>query len=190
MFKTKDRNKKTYFHPEKYEQRYEQSSTRPLKFLIKRNCLPKILLTIHTGKVFISDSFNKEDVMESLIEIKITERGNRRVENESVLELLPVTEFHQSFTVTGIDRCLHISIVTSERFWVSDVNNGLILSNTAGETLHQDCWLNVDGPDDIYNGLHTVNNDGELIYIDSDQCIYKLSNDGCMLPFVKKAGSK
>lgn len=89
--------------------------------------------------------------MESLIEIKITERGNRRVENESVLELLPVTEFHQSFTVTGIDRCIdHISIVTSERFWVSDVNNGLILSNTAGETLHQDCWLNVDGPDDIY----------------------------------------
>lgn len=106
----------------------------------------------------------------------------------SVLKLIPI-EFHQSFTVTGIDRCPHISIVSSDRFWVSDVNNGLILSNTQGKSLPQDHWLNIDRPNDIYNGLHTVNNDGELIYIDSDQCIYKLSNDGCKLPFVKQPGS-
>lgn len=58
----------------------------------------------------------------------------------SVLKLIPI-EFHQSFTVTGIDRCPHISIVSSDRFWVSDVNNGLILSNTQGKTLPQDHWL-------------------------------------------------
>lgn len=63
------------------------------------------------------------------------------------------------------------------------------MSNTQGKTLPQDHWLNIDRPNDTYNGLHTVNNDGELIYIDSDQCIYKLSNDGCKLPFVKQPGS-
>lgn len=128
-------------------------------------------------------------MVESLSGIQITERRERCIKNESVLKLMPAPEFHQSVKVKGIDRCLHISLVTSDRFWVSDVDNGLILSNTAGDTLHyfstfhQGSDLDNDVREDIYNGLHTVNNKGELIFIHSDQNIYKLSE---YLPFVRK----
>lgn len=46
-----------------------------------------------------------------------------------------------------------------QRFWFSDVDNGLILSNTGGDTLYYLDDLNCDG-----NGSHTVNNELELIY--------------------------
>lgn len=87
---------------------------------------------------------------------------------------MSTAELHQSVKVTGITGCRHISCVTSDRVWVSDAENNLVLINTAGDILHH--------VRDLYNdffsgGLHTVNNDNELIYISMEYKIMKLSKD-------------
>ncbi|XP_061193937.1 uncharacterized protein LOC133202179 [Saccostrea echinata] len=76
----------------------------------------------------------------------------------------------KSVTVTGVSGCIHISRVSSDRVWIIDRDN-LILSNTAGDKLHH-----LTGIDSDYGG-HTVNNDGDLIYIDSEYNVNKLSTD-------------
>ncbi|XP_061185529.1 uncharacterized protein LOC133193584 [Saccostrea echinata] len=72
------------------------------------------------------------------------------------------------FRVPGVNVSVHISLVTSDRVWISDRSN-LILTNTAGEKLKH--------LTDIANlwGIHTVNRDGDLMYIDSEYNINKLS---------------
>ncbi|XP_061171207.1 uncharacterized protein LOC133180750 [Saccostrea echinata] len=77
---------------------------------------------------------------------------------------------HKSITVTDVNDVRNISRVSSDRVWMSDGNN-LILTNTAGDTLHH--LTNIDS----YYGEHTVNNAGDLIYIDKDHNINKLSTD-------------
>lgn len=61
--------------------------------------------------------------------------------------------------------------MTPDKVWVSDTRNNLILKNTAGGTLHHIM--------DLYNGdgVHTVNSMSELIYIDREHGIKKLSKD-------------
>uniref|UniRef100_A0A8W8NSS3 Tripartite motif-containing protein 3 n=1 Tax=Magallana gigas TaxID=29159 RepID=A0A8W8NSS3_MAGGI len=98
------------------------------------------------------------------------ERGNRRVGNQCLLKLTSDAEFHQSLTVTGVLCCFHISCVTSDRVWVSDEDN-LMLTDTTGVPLHrvEDSCCG--------NGVHTVNSESELIYIDRNTNINKLSKD-------------
>lgn len=118
---------KHIFTIERYENIYEESAFKPLHFLsfIKKSCLPQIqgsqLLHIHTSQLFMTKSFNKKNVIESLGKIQITEGGSRRVENECLLTRMAGPEFHRSFTVTDVLCCQHISFVTSDRFWVSGV---------------------------------------------------------------------
>ncbi|XP_061190973.1 uncharacterized protein LOC133199113 [Saccostrea echinata] len=76
----------------------------------------------------------------------------------------------KSVTVTGVRYCSHISHVSSDRVWISYGNN-LILTNTAGDKLHH-----LTGIGSGY-GVHTVTGDGDLIYIDSEFNINKLSID-------------
>ncbi|XP_065929645.1 uncharacterized protein [Magallana gigas] len=159
---------------QRYVYIYEQRRViRPLQFLSSiKTALPQIHPTLHTSQLSMTESLNKEDVMESLSAIQITERGNRRVGNQCLLKLTSRAEFHQSLTLTGVDRCYHISCVTSDRVWVSDKNN-LILTDTTGVPLHrvEDSWS------DLHGGFHTVNSESELIYIDRNYNINKLSKD-------------
>nr|XP_034310540.1 uncharacterized protein LOC117684056 [Crassostrea gigas]XP_034310541.1 uncharacterized protein LOC117684056 [Crassostrea gigas]XP_034310543.1 uncharacterized protein LOC117684056 [Crassostrea gigas]XP_034310544.1 uncharacterized protein LOC117684056 [Crassostrea gigas]XP_034310545.1 uncharacterized protein LOC117684056 [Crassostrea gigas] len=120
----------------------------------------------------MTESLNKEDVMESLSAIQITERGNRRVGNKWLLKLTSGAELHQSLTVTGVARCYHISCVTSDLVLVSDNRKKLILTDTTGVPLH--CVE--DSCSELY-GLHTVNSESQLIYIDWEYDIIKLSKD-------------
>ncbi|XP_061193734.1 uncharacterized protein LOC133201963 [Saccostrea echinata] len=76
----------------------------------------------------------------------------------------------KSVTVPGVSVCNHITRVSSDRVWISDYKD-LILTNTAGDKLHH---LTDIGS---YTGGHTVNNDGDLIYIDRQGNINKLSTD-------------
>uniref|UniRef100_K1RP47 Uncharacterized protein n=1 Tax=Magallana gigas TaxID=29159 RepID=K1RP47_MAGGI len=122
---------------QRYARLYEQSAIKPLTFLLKKTALPKIPLTLHTSQLSMTESLNKEDVIELLGAIQITQRGNRRVRNECLLKLMPCAELHQSLTVTGIGRCFHISSVTSDRIWVSDRENNIILTNTTGVPRHR-----------------------------------------------------
>ncbi|XP_052678138.1 uncharacterized protein LOC128159125 [Crassostrea angulata] len=161
---------------QRYVHMYEQSTFSALQFLSSiKTALTQIHLTLHTSQLSMTESLNKEDVMESLSAIQITERGNRRVGNQCLLKLMSGAEFHQSLRVPGVDGCVHISCVTSDRVWVSDDEYNLMLTDTTGVPLHRV----EDSYRDIYvcNGLHTVNSESELIYIDRKYNINKLSKD-------------
>ncbi|XP_065939209.1 uncharacterized protein [Magallana gigas] len=162
---------------QRYVHMYEQSTFSALQFLSSiKKVISQIHLTLHTSQLSMSESFKKEDVLESLSAIQITERGNRHVGNQCLLKLTSGAEVHQSLTLTGVRHCHHISCVTSDRVWVSDGRYKLILTDTTGVPLHRvkDSWSG-----DIFtgNGLHTVNSESELIYIDRKYNINKLSKD-------------
>uniref|UniRef100_K1Q322 Tripartite motif-containing protein 2 n=1 Tax=Magallana gigas TaxID=29159 RepID=K1Q322_MAGGI len=159
---------------QEYEHKYIQPefTFSALQFLLSiKQVLPLKNLTLHTSQLSLAESLNKEDVMESLSAIQIKERENRRIGMECLLKLTSGAEFHQSITLTGVDRCYHFSFVTSDRVWVSDWSN-LILTDTTGFPLHR---VEDSGRSD--RGIHTVNNEGELIYINRNYSINKLSKD-------------
>lgn len=92
--------------------------------------------------------------------------------NQCLLKLLSPPELLYCFIVTGVYGCNQISCVTSDRIWVSE--NNLILTNTTGVPIHRVADLCTD--DNIF-GLHTVISENELIYIDKNYNINKLSPD-------------
>eukprot|EP00105_Crassostrea_gigas_P006072 XP_011419872.2 PREDICTED: uncharacterized protein LOC105322715 [Crassostrea gigas] len=159
---------------QEYEFRYVQPefTFTALQFLsFIKTALSQIHLTLHTSQLSMTESLNKEDVMESLCAIQITERGNRRVGPQCLLKLTSGAEFNQSLTVTGVGLCYHMSCVTSDLVWVSDYNN-LMLTDTTGVPLHR-----VEDSHSGYIGSHTVNSESELIYIDRNYNLKKLSKD-------------
>ncbi|XP_062602765.1 uncharacterized protein LOC134264489, partial [Saccostrea cucullata] len=79
--------------------------------------------------------------------------------------------FQKAVTVSGVSACRHISRVTSDRVWISDRKGNLILTNTKGEELYRVTDIG------SYWGGHTVDSNGDLIYIDSEYNIIKLSTE-------------
>ncbi|XP_056007406.1 uncharacterized protein LOC125664516 [Ostrea edulis] len=95
----------------------------------------------------------------------------QQVGNEQ-LKLIFTPVLHASVCVKGVGSVRYISRVMSDRVWVSHICN-IILTDTTGGTIHR-----VKGITPLYGGgLHTVNSSGELIYIDSEYNINKLSID-------------
>lgn len=160
----------------RYELEHEQSAIRPIQFLINKSRPPQIQdssdLILHTSQLSTTTSFNKEGVIESLCGILITERGYRRVGKDCLLKLKSSPELHQSFTVLGVDRCYHISCETSDCVWVSEDKKNLCLTTTTYDSLRH----LKDFKSGLY-GFHTVNDKGELICIDKNYNINKLSYD-------------
>lgn len=160
---------------QEYEHRYVQPaftfSALQFHLFIKTARLSQIHFSVHTSKLSMTKSLNKKDVMEFLSGIQITEKGHRSVGCRYKLRMMDRIGFCQSFMLTGVDSCNHIScMASSDRLWVSDVC--LILTNTAGFVLHRVADLCIDS-----YGAHTLNSENELIYIDSNYNIKKLSND-------------
>ncbi|XP_062619776.1 uncharacterized protein LOC134281305 [Saccostrea cucullata] len=158
---------------EKYEHSYEESANRPVKFLfiIKNIEVPILKDTPNLTQLVrysLKEDSNLEDVPELLSEI--IETGKRQVRDECVLKLMSKPMLHKIITVTGVFGVNHISYVSSDRMWVSDVSN-LTLTNTEGDELHN--------LTDIRSGwgVHTVDIAGDLIYIDKHCKINKLSSD-------------
>lgn len=115
------------------------------------------------------------DVMKPLNEIQITETGKQKQGNECLLMMSPPKLLH-SFTVAENHSGGPISLFlsgTSDRFWISGKENNLILTKTTGVPLH----IAKDLCNALFRGLHTVNSEGELIYIDKNNVIKKLSKD-------------
>lgn len=86
----------------------------------------------------------------------------------------PYLHLKKTLQVKGVDRCHHISCVSSEKIWVSDNYNKLVLTDTStGDTMHQvkDSLHNFDSS----VGLHAVNRDSELIYCDQFNNVKKFS---------------
>ncbi|XP_078309631.1 uncharacterized protein LOC144617960 isoform X2 [Crassostrea virginica] len=152
-----------YYH--RFEQLSETMKTRPFKFL-------RIMTRKHSPR---------KDTMKTIItmlvnlmkEIRLVPSGiPRRAGVEDLLTLLSSPVVQKSLSVTGVEGCFHISCVTPDRVWVSDYNK-LILTDTAtGKQLHS-----VEHSLDSGTGKHTVNCEGELIYIDKERNIIKLCND-------------
>ncbi|XP_061171145.1 uncharacterized protein LOC133180694 [Saccostrea echinata] len=165
---------------ENYEHTSEQSENRAVKFLlfIKKTRVPKMKDTPnlkHPSLLSLTEEINREDVIKLLTEIQIIETGKRQVRNECLLKLMSTPVLHTTVKLTGVSRVRHISCVTSERVWITDgVNSNVILTNITGDTLHQ----LTDIASYIWNyGAHTVDITGDLIYIDRDYNINKLSKD-------------
>nr|XP_034309442.1 uncharacterized protein LOC117683735 [Crassostrea gigas] len=116
-------------------------------------------------------------VMESLSGIPTPGTEKPQQGNQCLLKLMSPPELLPSLTVTGVDGCDHISCVTSDRVWVNDWRNNLILTDTTGVPLHRVKDSFSSGLLTGNRGLHTVNNESELIYINRNHNINKLSKD-------------
>lgn len=101
--------------------------------------------------IFVDEKPETVGVMESLSEIRSTEKEKERAENECQLKLKLPPELLQTFNVTGVDRCLHISCVNSDRLWVSGRENNIILTNITCVTI-----FNLKDLQCGYIGPHTV----------------------------------
>ncbi|XP_065945005.1 uncharacterized protein [Magallana gigas] len=157
-----------------------------LQFLLSIKAARPPKIHLHNNQLTMIESRNKKKVKESPSIIQHKERGNRCIANDTVLELMSSPDLLYYRKLTTVDGCYHISCLTSDQVWVSDGHN-LILTNTKGFPLH----YVKDLCSDLSNGLHTVNNDGELIYIDKDRNINKLSTDmKTITKFIKRTNSR
>ncbi|XP_022311745.1 uncharacterized protein LOC111116982 isoform X2 [Crassostrea virginica] len=163
---------------QKYEHRYEKSANRPVQFLrfIKTVHLPQIQDTPHLSQhclLSLTQKINTGDMIELLSEIKITGSGKQRqAGNELLPTLMSSPVLQKSLSVTGVEFCYHISSVTSDRVWVSDWNNVSLIDTAAGNTIYR-----LTDYSELESGNHTVNSESELIYIDDNANISKLSTD-------------
>lgn len=109
------------------------------------------------------------DVIDYNRKITIVTKPNE--ENAGLLKTTFPLKFLESFFDQGIDICTHMSFITPDNIWVSDNNDNVILTNTSGDNLYQvQCYSKC-------YGKHTVSSDRELIYIDNNNDIKKLSED-------------
>nr|XP_022308383.1 uncharacterized protein LOC111114379 [Crassostrea virginica]XP_022308391.1 uncharacterized protein LOC111114379 [Crassostrea virginica] len=152
-----------YYH--RFEQLNKTMETRPFKFL-------RIMTRKHSPR---------KDDMKTIIkmlvnlmkEIRLVPSGiPRRAGVEDLLTLLPSPVVQKSLSVTCVKYCYHISCVTPDRVWVSDEDNLILTDTGTGKQLHS-----VKDTLDSLTGKHTVNCEGELIYIDKEHNIIKLCND-------------
>lgn len=89
---------------------------------------------------------------------------------------MPAPVMQKSFMATDVDFCSHMAFVTSDRIWIGCKNN-IYLKDTNGDTVfHQ------KGPHNEFSFFNpasyfTVTNDKNLIFINKDYNIVKLSHD-------------
>lgn len=163
---------------QRYDHRYIQSAKTSVKFLlhIKQSRLPR---SVHQTQL----SMIQKETLKSLFEVQITEKGKRRLGNDRLLKMMSNPELHHSLTLTNDKYCGHISFVSSDLFWISS-RTDLVLKNTSGDTklLVQDVFHES-------TGVHTVNNNSELIYIHRNLDIRKLSKDLTISTVVQRTDS-
>lgn len=168
-----------------YEYRYEESAIKPTKFI---SFLKTTLSNIQSGPNFaqssnlsLTESINVEDVIRFLCAFTISDRGTRRLGNESLLELMPTPELQQRLKLTNTFGCSHISRVGPDQFWVSDNRTNLILFNKKGNI---QTHLENEIHSDVYDltGAHTVSINYHLIYIDTNNkivCFFDYGKNTC-----------
>ncbi|XP_062591447.1 uncharacterized protein LOC134252926 [Saccostrea cucullata] len=160
---------------ESYEHIFDQSANLPVHFLLfqkNTNALTtKITPNLTQNVLFSLAEETYIDVIQILNEIQIIETGRRRVRSENLMKMMSTFVLHKSISVRGVFQVKHISYVTSNRFWISDINN-LILIDSAGRKLHQ-----LTNRGRFFAGAHAVNMSCDLCFIDIDGTINKYSRD-------------
>lgn len=115
----------------------------------------------------MTESLVKKDVIIFLSGIHTTEGVIRKVRNENLLKLMPRgPKLDKILTTTSEANFRHICYMTSDQLWINDGKRKLSLINKTGDDEYH---LSANGV-----GFHTVNNKGELFYIDSSNNINKL----------------
>ncbi|XP_061165838.1 uncharacterized protein LOC133174758 [Saccostrea echinata] len=158
---------------QKYEHKFEHLTKRPVQFLlfIKRTPVPPKRNVFDTVISYPTEDINLDNVTGLVGDIEINETKRKGVMRiEQLRKMVSTAEIKLYITVTGVVECNHISRVTPQMVWVSDKQN-LILTDQTGGTLHRLREIN-----SVW-GVHSVNITGELIYIDKDYNINKLSTD-------------
>ncbi|XP_062598676.1 uncharacterized protein LOC134260108 [Saccostrea cucullata] len=164
---------------ETYEQRSEQKARTPVKFLLflkntrvsQIKDTAKIMQNIQLAPP--NEDINMKNDIKLLSDIQIIETGKRKVRNFFQLKLMP-SQFLTTFgPIPGVQGVGHISC-SKEKVCFSDFCNNLILTNTTtGEVLN----LLTDVNNSCGWGIHTMNINGALIYIDTESNINILSSD-------------
>lgn len=162
----------------KYETKYEHYSNSPVQFL-------RFVSTVHIPRtqdtpilslrclLTISQEVSMENLIKVLSEIKITRMKKRQPPSiDRLLTLMPKAVLQRSFLVPCVERCFHISCVTPNRIWVSDINDINLIDTDTGKKIHS-----VEGAFNGHAGKHSVNTFGELLYINRQNSINILSND-------------
>lgn len=161
-----------------YEEICEQSGNRPLRsFLFRMKVLlPKIqknpILAQHS-QLCLNASLNREDVIDLLSKIQMNETEKRHVSIDRMLKIIYPSVLELSISEEGVNCCLHISCLPHEQVWICDKSK-LVLMDTTGVVHHRlnDIWNHVH-----ITGLHSVNREQELIYINRDSNLIKVSKD-------------
>ena len=167
---------------QKYEERYDHSSYKPVKFLrfIKQVRLPLIQdtpqLTQHC-LFSVTQEINMGDLNELLRKIQITEREKRKLQvgNELLLTQMSSPVLQKSLTVTDGGYCRHIVCVAPNRVWISDRNKIILVDTETGVNL-----CTVEGLCNHYwdsEHAHTASPEGLLVYVDKNYNINTFSVD-------------
>ena len=164
-----------------YEQVLERLIKRPVKFLqfVKKLRPPSVEDTpnLHLHSLLsMTPDINVEDLMNPLIKIKITEKGKRHIENKQLLKAIYPDDIYayDTYVVAGVDHCYHISCVTPDKVWINDLNSLILADIKTGVTLKR-------LPIVLFNsgifGVHSVNSECELIYLENHSTVKKYCND-------------
>lgn len=163
-----------------YNETYELSGNIPLRVFLFRMIvlLPKMqknpILAQHS-KLCSKDSLNREVVVDMLSAIQMNKTEKRSVSPYHMLKIIypSVLYGHLSISKANLNCCLHISCLPHNKVWICDKSK-LVLMDATGVVHHRlnDIWNHVH-----ITGLHSVNRNQELIYIDSDSNLIKLSED-------------
>ena len=161
-----------------YEQIQETLIRRPVKFLkfIKTLRPPSMedtpSLALHS-MLSMTPDINVKDLIKPLTKIKMIKRDKRCLKNSKLLKVILPVNVIDSYVIKDVDRCHHISHVTLDRVWVNDGNSLILADTTTGVTLKRLPILRYGS----CLGLHSVNSERELIYIENSSAVKKYCND-------------
>ena len=156
---------------QKYEKKYEEFTYKPVRFLqfVKKSHYPLIK---DTFQLYMYDLINQ------LSKIQTTHRGKRLTENGLVLTLMSSPVLLRSLEVKCVNVLGHMTHVTQDQVWINDCNSLILADTITFDTLYR--------VDDSLSRMHTVNRNNELMYIDKDKNIKKLSNDKVSTTILRK----
>jgi hypothetical protein len=156
--------------------RFDHLANRPAAFLLFLSKTP-FAYTRATPKNVTKLAFRVSDdkivdrvkTLNALADVGLTEDHRKRTH----LKLMQIRNLVHSFNMTDISHCSHINCVTPTLAWISDYQNNLILTGVrekpyAVHRVHDGC---------SGLGVHAVTVEGDLVYIDRESTIKKLSTD-------------
>lgn len=177
-----------------YDETYELSGNIPLRVFLFRMkvLLPNIqknLILAQHSRLCSKDSFHRKNVVDLLSEIQMNKTEKRSVSLDRMLKIIYPSVLHGQLSTSkaNLNCCIHISCLPHNKVWICDKSK-LVLMDTSGVVYHRlnGIWNHVH-----ITGLHSVNQNQELIYISSDSNLIKLSEDmKTMSIFFKREKSK